>query len=83
MSNLSNAKNGSDLVNFYKIVHINKFKNINLPLIHVMFGVIKPHPNLDGISLSYKMENILHYKMFSSVDPKYFLPQGAGRGDQV
>ena len=32
---------------------------IILPLVHVILGIIQPHPDLDGIALSDEMENIL------------------------
>ena len=31
-----------------------------LPLVHVMLGVVQPHPHLYGIALSNPVENILH-----------------------
>jgi len=37
-----------------------------LPLIHVMFGVIQPHPYLDGIPLPNPMKDILHFGWISS-----------------
>lgn len=33
-----------------------------LPLVHVVFGVIQPHPDLDGIALANPMEDVLHFK---------------------
>ena len=31
-----------------------------LPLIHVMLGVVEPHPDLDGIALPDPVEDVLH-----------------------
>ena len=34
-----------------------------LPLVHIMFGIIKPHSNLDGVAFTYPMKNILHLEI--------------------
>lgn len=38
-----------------------------LPLIHVMFGIIKPHSDLHCIPFSTPMENILHRRYSSQI----------------
>ena len=30
------------------------------PLVHVVLGVVQPHPDLDGVALADPVENVLH-----------------------
>ena len=39
------------------------------PLVHVMFCVVQPHPNLDGVALPDPMEDVLHLVLAVHVLP--------------
>ena len=40
--------------------YISFYMMCDLPLIHVMFCVVQPHPHLDGVALPDEMEDVLH-----------------------